>query len=385
MRILVNMLGVQTGGARTYLLQMLRYLAGTSEPHECLVLASPWVEEEWIRIRGKSREHLKTVQLITKGISPVSRIYFDQFELPRLALLKKCNLLWSANNYGCFRSPVPQLLMQCNPTFFSGRYAGLMQKWGTHQERADYWLRRMHARYSVLKADVTVFPTRAFMNCVLGCLGPGRVPHPHSLHHGFDSQEFASAWPGKESTSIQRGRWLKVFYPTSWAPHKNFDILFDALEILHRDGLPIELWLPLGGDERSYHGPYQRWLRRDFSHLGNARARVRWIGYLSASEIVKRYMEADLIVFPSWLETFGYPLVEARAAGRPLIASDTATNREVAGSYATYHPPFDPEALAAAITKHADKQQLPVQQKEDKALSWNDHFSELFRLMEKMG
>lgn len=384
MRILANMLGVQTGGARTYLLQMLRFLADAHGAHECVVLASPWVEEEWNRIKGLKPVDPKAVSLVTREVSPAYRIYFDQIELPRLVRRESCDLLWSANNYGCFRSPVPQLLMQCNPTFFSDRYAGLLQKWGTPRERVEYWLRRKHVRQSVARADVTVFPTRAFMDWVLECLGPGRVPQPHALHHGFDSEEFVA--PGRSSdrsASIANGRPLRLFYPTSWAPHKNFSVLFDALEILHRDGVPVELWLPLSGDERSYRGPFQRWMRRDFSYLRSARVAVRWLGYQSMSEVVKRYSEADLIVFPSWLETFGYPLVEAKAARRPLVASDTATNREVAGSYAIYHSPFDPGALAAAIIKQAPQKNAGSQE-EDKALSWSSHFDELFALMAKM-
>lgn len=329
-------------------------------------------------------ENPRAVRLVTRDVSPAYRIYFDQVEIPRLIRRENCNLLWSANNYGCFRSPVPQLLMQCNPTFFSDRYARLIREWGTLKERADYWLRRKHARQSVVRADVTVFPTRAFMDCVLECLGSGRILHPQSLHHGFDSEEFAVSGQefDRSASSENRGP-LKLFYPTSWAPHKNFSVLFDAFEILYRNGVPAQLWLPLSGDEWSYRGPFRRWMRDDFSHLDGARVGVRWLGYQSMPEVIKRYREADLIVFPSWLETFGYPLVEAKAAGRPLVASDTATNREVAGNYATYHSPFDPEALAAAILDQADKRRA-VPADEDKTVSWGRHFAELFAIMEKM-
>ena len=37
------------------------------------------------------------------------------------------------------------------------------------------------------------------------------------------------------------------------------------------------------------------------------------------------------IYFPTDLESFGYPLAEARVSGQPVIARDTALNREIAG------------------------------------------------------
>ena len=371
MRVLVNMLGVRAGGARTYLLQMLNHLATTRQPHEYVVLAAPWVAEQWPHATGTEQG---AVRLITMAVPPARRLSFDQFDLPRIAVRERCDVLWSPNNYASFRSPVPQLVMICNPVYFSDRYQSLLRRYGTLAERADYRLRRLHARASVRRADVAVFPTRAFMDGVVTELGAGGVARPHALHHGFDAPVTPRTDTDRSVTAP-----IKVFYPTSWAPHKNFGVLFEAAERLAARRVPFELWLTLDG--QPYTGPYRRWFASDVAQLKDARASVRWTGYLTPDQIAARYAAADVVVFPSWLETFGYPLAEARAAGVPLVAADTATNREVAGESADYHPPFDADAMAETIVRAANRR--PRADRHG-VVSWSRHFAELGQLMETM-
>src|SRR5207249_11029764 len=57
--------------------------------------------------------------------------------------------------------------------------------------------------------------------------------------------------------------------------------------------------------------------------------RVEFIGPLGREQTLETYRHADILVFPSLVESFGYPMVEAMAAGLPIVASDTATNREI--------------------------------------------------------
>ena len=78
-----------------------------------------------------------------------------------------------------------------------------------------------------------------------------------------------------------------------------------------------------------------------------SRGRVRCSGRLPYDEVVTRYHTATLL-FPSYIETFGYPLAEARQAGTIVLASDTAFSREVLEGYenAYFFDPFRPQELA---------------------------------------
>ncbi len=80
------------------------------------------------------------------------------------------------------------------------------------------------------------------------------------------------------------------------------------------------------------------------------RARVTPLGFLpDRADLIALYHAADLLIFPSLLEGFGLPLVEAMAAGLPAIASNFGTVGEVAGDGALTVDARQPAALAAAI------------------------------------
>lgn len=77
------------------------------------------------------------------------------------------------------------------------------------------------------------------------------------------------------------------------------------------------------------------------------------LGYVSAAALGAIYQRALLFAFPSRYEGFGLPLLEAAAAGVPLLASDIPVLREVCGDAAHYAAPDDPDAWARGIAEIA--------------------------------
>jgi glycosyltransferase involved in cell wall biosynthesis len=74
-------------------------------------------------------------------------------------------------------------------------------------------------------------------------------------------------------------------------------------------------------------------------------------GYLSGPALVSAVAHAAALVHPARYEGFGLPPLEALATGTPVVASDIPVLREVLGEHATFAPPGDAEALAAAIER----------------------------------
>ncbi len=74
-------------------------------------------------------------------------------------------------------------------------------------------------------------------------------------------------------------------------------------------------------------------------------------GYLAGAELAALYRGACLVAVPSLYEGFGLPLLEAFAAGTPVVASDLAVFREVAGDAALYAPPERPELWVERIAE----------------------------------
>ena len=70
---------------------------------------------------------------------------------------------------------------------------------------------------------------------------------------------------------------------------------------------------------------------------------------LSGAELVKEYLESDLLVFASTYEGFGMPIVEAQAIGLPVITSNMAPMTDVAGDAALFVDPYDEKEIRAAL------------------------------------
>jgi glycosyltransferase involved in cell wall biosynthesis len=81
-------------------------------------------------------------------------------------------------------------------------------------------------------------------------------------------------------------------------------------------------------------------------------ARVRYAGNVTDEALLQLYQRCSALVFPSFHEGFGLPVIEAMATGTPVITSSVTSLPEVAGEgNALLVDPHDVEALAAAIDR----------------------------------
>jgi glycosyltransferase involved in cell wall biosynthesis len=101
------------------------------------------------------------------------------------------------------------------------------------------------------------------------------------------------------------------------------------------------------------------------------------------------YRACDLYVTPAYVETFAHPLVEAMAAGLPVIASDLAVHREVCRNAALYFPAFSPDVLAETVCRLAlsrgvskEMSEQGLQRSED--FSWKKHVSQIVEVAEEL-
>lgn len=81
--------------------------------------------------------------------------------------------------------------------------------------------------------------------------------------------------------------------------------------------------------------------------------RIQYIGMQPYNKICELYYLCDALLFPSYIETFGLPLLEAAMTGMPIIASDLPYAREVLKGYegAIFVEYNNPQAWATAIEK----------------------------------
>ncbi|HEX9682302.1 MAG TPA: glycosyltransferase family 4 protein [Acidimicrobiales bacterium] len=151
------------------------------------------------------------------------------------------------------------------------------------------------------------------------------------VFNGIDVERFADAtpWPSERPT---------VFFVGRHEPRKGLRTLIDAMAHLGDD---IELWV--GGE-----GPETKELRA----LAGDDERIIWLGRLDDGELARRLRGADVFCAPSTGgESFGIVLLEAMAAGTPIVAGDNPGYRRVAsdGTQAVLVEPEDSRGLADAL------------------------------------
>lgn len=85
---------------------------------------------------------------------------------------------------------------------------------------------------------------------------------------------------------------------------------------------------------------------------------VKFLGNVTDAELAALYRGAQALLFPSFYEGFGLPVIEAMACGCPVITSNVTALPEVAGDAAIMVNPADVGELAQAIDRMLENQEL---------------------------
>jgi len=132
-----------------------------------------------------------------------------------------------------------------------------------------------------------------------------------------------------------------LLYVGNCYPHKNLEKLIEAFEILKKEN--PELKLVLVGKQNYFSQRLQ-------SSIKNHQSSIIFYGYASDEELATLYKHASLYVFPSLMEGFGLPPLEALSFGLPVVCSDIPVFHEVLNGAAAYFNPKDAEDMANAIS-----------------------------------
>ncbi|CAA9891417.1 Glycosyltransferase involved in cell wall bisynthesis [Candidatus Methylobacter favarea] len=132
-----------------------------------------------------------------------------------------------------------------------------------------------------------------------------------------------------------------VLVVSSMAAHKNFRLVLEAISRLGNP--PFDIAIAGGANSRV------------FGVAGRMDCqRVKWLGYVSDSELRSLYESAMCFVFPSLYEGFGIPPLEAMNCGCPVLASRAASIPEICGDAALYFDAYNANELAALLMRVAD-------------------------------
>ncbi len=181
----------------------------------------------------------------------------------------------------------------------------------------------------------------------------------------------------RKSPDEVMNRPFRFFYPMFPRTYKNPELCLKAARILESRGFnQFELWLTFDASVNKYAAHVQK----EFADVRS----VRWLGLLARERIFDLYDEADCLLFPSRLETWGLPISEFRLFGKPMLLADLPYAHETAAGSGKvrFFDPHDANALADLMMQAA-KGEAIFQRSPDVAINppYARNWSELWKIL----
>jgi len=136
-----------------------------------------------------------------------------------------------------------------------------------------------------------------------------------------------------------------LLYAGSYEPRKNFAGALEAFGHLVAKGFPHRLVAIV--ERSSGHAPA---IQAQLARL-RLEDRVLLLHSLADADLRAVYTHAEVLMFPSLGEGFGFPPLQGAACGVPVVASDLPVLREILDGAAEFADPTDPAALAGAVER----------------------------------
>lgn len=232
-----------------------------------------------------------------------------------------------------------------------------------------------HRRY--LLKEFPVFARKSDLLITVSEFSKRDIIELYDIHHNKIEVVFNAAneayYPLEEAektrykNSLTQGRDY-FYFVGSIHKRKNLGNLFKAFD-LFKEETKSDVMLIIVGEKRDWEGELEGIFKK-MKHKKD----VILTGRLDAKEINKVSNSALALAFVSQFEGFGIPIVEAFAAGCPVITSNTTSMPEVAGDAAIYCDPFLVASIAEAMEKIYTQPSL-INELRDKGFEQNKKFS----------
>lgn len=176
------------------------------------------------------------------------------------------------------------------------------------------------------------------------------------IPNGLDSEFMEKSPTSLEITNLRESFGKCTFlilYTSGFEYRKNLSRLLQSLSILDADGVDFKFLIT-----GKVHSDWNQLLAKFPTIID----KTQFLGFLSNEDLKTAYSSVDVVVFPSLNEGFGRSCLESMSTGTPLACSNLPVFREVAGDYAHYFSPKDPQEMSIKILEAInDGRKNPVQ------------------------
>ena len=368
MKVLVNALSARRGGIVTYTQNLARSFSDFSL--DATIVSPPELAQSQNTILTRD----------VGEFSPLKRFLWEQTAWRRYVKSFNPDILFSSANFALYHCPVPQLLLMREGGLFNPFYLRNIYPFLGNRIKIQTRLRRHFMLRSMRAASIIMFPSETLRNWVefwAPDIADRFVVNSYGIDHSYFKTDQEIVAPKEDA--------IKLLYVSVYYPHKDPSTLSDAVLQLHQRGIAAHARITMATDE------FHPWPSggRDLAKLQLAeRNGQAKLGSIIYKDLPSVYHNADIFVFPSISETFGFPLVEAMAAKLPIIAADTLINQEICGPTALYYSPLDATSLANRVEELLNRPDLYLWMAENgekrvkEKFGWQGHASRLISILE---
>ena len=325
MKYLVIDVAAEHGGALSILKQFISKFREDKENEYTVIVNS---------LDFENADNIRFVKIPWVKKSRLHRIYFDSFYVKRLIKEYKPDVLFSLQNKGFKVRNLRQEIYFHNALF-------ICEKRFSIKESRKLWI--YQNVISALTKRTLKYADKIIVQAEWIKRG---LASKWKIDEGKICVERPNINPIFENSTENAVQHPKaLFYPANFASYKNHTTLIKAC---------AELWEENGNDSFSLvlTGTEEKLPMTIKSQISGKNYPISFVGALSQEEMKCTY-EKTALVFPSYIETVGLPLVEAKGLMRPIIAADCEYAHESVGEYekVVYFHPFDSETLKLHIER----------------------------------
>ncbi|MCX8129604.1 MAG: glycosyltransferase [Clostridia bacterium] len=329
MRIVIVNVAATCGGALSVLTDFYNDICSNPCGHQWIFIVSTPVLEETADVK------VRRVPWVFR--SWWHRIYWELFVASKVIDEYKPDVVLTLQSTMVLRTKIPQVVyvQQAIPFQKLQRFSFLKKKervLAFYQYFYGYLIKR-----SIVNAAAVVMQSQ-YLKDAASDIDQKLAGKIHVIPPKVKIPEYISTDSHKPCTLN------RFFYPAAYLVYKNHKCIFEAMKyLLETDKRDFSVSLTVSaGEIRNDIGKFKPDLWRN----------LQLTGRIKRDEVLRKYGET-VLVFPSYIESFGMPLCEAMMAGTLILAADCPYAREVIGEYrnAYFFDPFDSRKLAELMLK----------------------------------
>jgi len=325
LRVAINAVHAKTGGGLSYLRNMLPLIAAAPDIAGLLFAA-----EDTVAALAPVDPRIE-LRRVRPWRGWAGLLAWEQVVLPRLLRRDRIDVTFSPANFTPLLAPSPVVLL--------GTATGMIAR-----------ERRLHMR--VYWAVLTAMTWLSLLVCrraasVSAFVRDNLTPGPMKVlrrrvtvvHHGVAAEFRADSAPREPF----------LLAVADLYPQKNLHRLIEAFAVLAAARPALTLRIAGSPIDETYTAE----LTAQVARLGLG-PRVAFLGGVAQDTLAELYRRCAVFVFPSTVESFGMPLVEAMASAAPIACARAAAMPEVLGDAGLYFDPDDTAGMARTIAALLD-------------------------------